>query len=560
MMRRLLRAATLVIIVATLAGCGGSGAGSSSQPTGVNAGVVSVVQVLPVQTIAQTNTYIPIKARILDGNGNLLPNIKVTFTNLSLVGSLSSTSATTNQQGIATVNLFSSTAGFSTIQAEVATASGMDRDKKTVFFTDFSLNAAPTLTLDVDGNNNGIYNEPSDYILFETPDDNEVLIRATLKSGGAPVAGSLITFGADTVEGTFPLGNTAVTNNDGQASVLVKVDPIVLRNFNTVLNITAVSDYGAANIVSLFLEPVTVNTVSVTADSTTIDSGGTAAISALVSTTAGSTVPDGTAVDFAATSGNVTPFSQTTDGVATATFTAPTLAAGSSDRQVRITASSGGKSGSVTVTVVAPQQALTVVPGTITVVSDPTKTGTAKFTISGGTGSYTATSSDPSRVYNGTVNNGVWTGSTVTATIAIDAAPGDVTLTVTDSSGATTTATVTILGSTTPGVVSTLPINGALNVPVASDITVKFNMAMDPATITGGSFLLYDNTANAPFITSCDPATAYISSSNTAVLNIGSCGDTMPSGHQFTVTLTTAITSSTGTPLAAPYTFIFTTQ
>jgi adhesin/invasin len=560
MMRRLLRAATLVIIVATLAGCGGSGAGSSSQPTGVNAGVVSVVQVLPVQTIAQTNTYIPIKARILDGNGNLLPNIKVTFTNLSLVGSLSSTSATTNQQGIATVNLFSSTAGFSTIQAEVATASGMDRDKKTVFFTDFSLNAAPTLTLDVDGNNNGIYNEPSDYILFETPDDNEVLIRATLKSGGAPVAGSLITFGADTVEGTFPLGNTAVTNNDGQASVLVKVDPIVLRNFNTVLNITAVSDYGAANIVSLFLEPVTVNTVSVTADSTTIDSGGTAAISALVSTTAGSTVPDGTAVDFAATSGNVTPFSQTTDGVATATFTAPTLAAGSSDRQVRITASSGGKSGSVTVTVVAPQQALTVVPGTITVVSDPTKTGTAKFTISGGTGSYTTTSSDPSKVYNGTVNNGVWTGSTVTATIAIDAAPGDVTLTVTDSSGATTTATVTILGSTTPGVVSTLPINGALNVPVASDITVKFNMAMDPATITGGSFLLYDNTANAPFITSCDPATAYISSSNTAVLNIGSCGDTMPSGHQFTVTLTTAITSSTGTPLAAPYTFIFTTQ
>jgi adhesin/invasin len=560
MMRRLLRAATLVIIVATLAGCGGSGAGSSSQPTGVNAGVVSVVQVLPVQTIAQTNTYIPIKARILDGNGNLLPNIKVTFTNLSLVGSLSSTSATTNQQGIATVNLFSSTAGFSTIQAEVATASGMDRDKKTVFFTDFSLNAAPTLTLDVDGNNNGIYNEPSDYILFETPDDNEVLIRATLKSGGAPVAGSLITFGADTVEGTFPLGNTAVTNNDGQASVLVKVDPIVLRNFNTVLNITAVSDYGAANIVSLFLEPVTVNTVSVTADSTTIDSGGTAAISALVSTTAGSTVPDGTAVDFAATSGNVTPFSQTTGGVATAAFTAPTLAAGSSDRQVTITASSGGKSGSVTVTVVAPQQALTVVPGTITVVSDPTKTGTAKFTISGGTGSYTATSSDPSRVYNGTVNNGVWTGSTVTATIAIDAAPGDVTLTVTDSSGATTTATVTILGSTTPGVVSTLPINGALNVPVASDITVKFNMAMDPATITGGSFLLYDNTANAPFITSCDPATAYISSSNTAVLNIGSCGDTMPSGHQFTVTLTTAITSSTGTPLAAPYTFIFTTQ
>lgn len=400
-MKRLLLSAALFILAAALTGCGG-GAGSSSQPQGVNPDVPSVIQVIPIQSIAQTNSYIYVKAKVLGGNGNPLPGVPVTFTNLSLVGSLSATTATTNQQGLATVTLFSTTSGFSTVQAEINNGAGMVRDKRTVFFSNYDLSAstAETLTLDVDGNNNGIYNEPSDYILFETPDDNEVNIRATLKLGNVPIPGMLITFGADTAEGSFPLGNTVITNDEGQASVLVKVDPIVLRNFNTVINILAVAADGTSNIVSLFLEPVLVDTVSVSSDLQTVDSGATANISALVTTTAGTTAPDGTAVNFTVTKGGVTPFSQTTDGIATATFTAPTLAAGSYSVPVTVTASSGGKSGSVKITVEAPPApspsptptptpvpALVVSPSNASISCNHV---TATFFVTGGVPNYTA--------------------------------------------------------------------------------------------------------------------------------------------------------------------------
>ncbi len=407
MIKRLLFAAALFILAAALTGCGG-GTGSSSQPTGVNAGVPSVIQLLPVQTVAQTNSYISVKAKVLDGNGQLLPNAKVTFTNLSLLGSLSATTATTDQFGIATVNLFSTTSGFSTIQAEVNNGAGMVRDKRTVFFSDYDLTISnttntsiPTLTLDVDGNHNGIYNEPGDFILFETPDDNQVTIRATLTVGGVPVSGSLITFGSDTAEGTFPLGNTVHTDMNGQASVLVKVDPTVLRNFNTVLNITASADDGAANIVSLFLSPVLVDTVSATADPQTIDSGATSTISAQVSTTAGNNAPDGTAVNFTTTAGSVTPFSQTTAGIATATFTAPTLSAGGFNLQATITAATGGKSGTAKVTIVAPPAPTpaptpTPTPVPALTVNPPGASiscggATATFFVTGGVPPYTAT-------------------------------------------------------------------------------------------------------------------------------------------------------------------------
>lgn len=455
MMKRLSLIAISFILAAALAGCGG-GTGASSQPTGVNAGVPSHIQVLPVQQIAQTNTYVPVKAKVLDGDGNLLANTEVTFTNLSLVGSLSSTSAKTDQSGIATVNLFSTTAGFSTVQAEVASGSGMVRDKKTVYFSDYDLtvtttSATPTLTLDVDGNNNQIYNEPSDTTLFETPDDNEVMIRATLKVGDTPVSDSLITFGADTSEGTFPLGNTAHTDTDGHAFVLVKVDPSVLRNFKTVLNITASADDGAANIVSLFLEPVTVDTVSVTAPDT-VASGSNATISATVTTTAGSTAPDGTAVSFSATNGQVTPFGQTTSGAATATFTAPTLSVGAPDQQATVTASSGGKSGVANITITAPTPAaqnLQITPPLISVLSESTSQ-TLQFTISGGTPPYVTTSADPSVAYNDTPGNGVWNNlSTINVTIPADVSVGTVTLNVFDSVGAKTSATITIIQGAT---------------------------------------------------------------------------------------------------------------
>jgi Bacterial Ig-like domain (group 1) len=481
-MKKIFLTFVLFILSIAMAGCGG-GTGSSSQPSGVNPGVASVIKLMPIQSIAQTNSYIFVKAKVLDGNGNLLPGVPVTFTNLSLVGSLSATTATTDQLGTATVSLVSTTSGFSTVQAEVNTGAGMVRDKRTVFFSDYDLTvpstttSPPVLTLEVDGNNNGIYNEPGDFILFETPDDNQVVIRATLKVGDTPVSGSLVTFGSDTSEGSFPLGNTAHTDTNGQASVLVKVDPIVLRNFNTVLNITASADDGAANIISLFLKPVLIDTVSVTADPQTVNSGATSKISAQLSTTAGNAAPDGTAVNFTATNGAVTPFSQTTGGVAAATFTAPTLTAGAFNQQATITASSGGKSGTVKLTIVAPVPTPTPIPAlkaipTSQTLSNPAVGDKATYKIIGGVGPYSVYSDSPA------VATVSVSGSTMTATVAsVPAGNKTVTFTIYDSAGTSVTTQLLLDITGTGG---------------GGGTTQQLTISPAAATITGGSLGNFD--------------------------------------------------------------------
>src|SRR4030042_2711910 len=313
-MKKALILLALIALSSTICSCGG-GAGSSSSPSGQNPGVPSVVKLLPSQYIAQTNSSIYFKAKVLDGNGNPVPNIAVTFTNLSSVGYistakektnflksfinwlqssvgiLSETTINTDGAGIATVKLSSTTSGFATLQAEVDEGTGQVRDKKTVYFStyDFVLPSppappAPYLTLDVD--TDGLFNSPnedSDFNLFENTEDNQVNIRATVfDSNGAPVSGSVVTFGADSEEASFPLGSTKTTNAQGQAFVLVQVDASILRSTFTILNITASADNGAAGMVSLFLQPVTVTSVSVSANPSVLDPGGASTITAVV--------------------------------------------------------------------------------------------------------------------------------------------------------------------------------------------------------------------------------------------------------------------------------------
>lgn len=357
MIRKTLLPIALFMILALLAYCGG-GAGTSSEPVGVNPGQPSIVQLLSVQQIVQTNSNVFLEAKVLDGNGRVVPNTPVTFTNLSLVGVLSSTQAMTDSLGFAKVTLFSTDSGFATVQAEVNTGAGKVRDKKTVFFSIFDLallTAAPTLTLAVDNNSDGSYNDPSDFIFFDPADPHdEAIIRATvLDEAGAPVLSDTVTFGADNTEATFPNGNAVQTNSAGQAFVLIKIVPTGLTNITIPLNVNAVSTKTSAfNVITLFIGPITINQVTVVADPQSIASAGTSTITVTVTTAAGTFVPDGTTVNFTTTRGNITPFSQTTAGLATATFTAPTIAAGSVT--ATITASAGGKSGTTNVLVTAP--------------------------------------------------------------------------------------------------------------------------------------------------------------------------------------------------------------
>lgn len=349
MIKKIILSILLLALMLSLAGCGG-GSGSSSVPVGVNPSIAAIVQLLPVQYVVHTNSFLTLKAKVIDGNGRVMQNVQVIFTNLSLTGVLSSTTANTDAIGIATVTLYSTTDGFSTVQAEVNTGSGQVRDKKTVVFSSASsLSLLPSITLDVDGDNDGVYDEASDFELFENTNDASFVVRATLyNSFDQLVFGDTVTFTSDvpyrvgsdpaatcsdeteTCEVTFPLGNTATTDSNGQAFVLVTVSPATLRNIITVLNIMASSTSGAFNMVSVFLNPVTISSIVLGPSPLVIDSAGSQDMTATVFTSAGTLAPDGAAVNFSATNisgqiGSIEPFGQTTSGAATAKFTASTI-------------------------------------------------------------------------------------------------------------------------------------------------------------------------------------------------------------------------------------------
>ena len=535
MTKNFLLSIALFTIVVLLAGCGGPGS-STGIPRGVNPGVPSVVQLLDVQNIAQTNSNITFKAKVLDGNGKPVHNEPVTFINLSSIGTFKSafadsgvttfatapTVVLTDYLGHATINLLSTSSGFVTVQAEVNTGVGQVRDQRTVFFTTSdTLDMRPTLTLDVDGDGDGIFNETGpvgndDFTLFETATDNVVIVRATFKDGiGRLLVDSTVTFGADvpfrvgadptaecsdgsdTCEVTFPFGNTATTNSIGQAFVSIQVTPAILRTITTILNITAQADFAgfrAFNIVTLFLSPVTVTTVTVSANPPVVESGGTSTITAFVLTSAGTPVPDGTSVNFTTTAGGIEPFAQTTDGIAEVEFTAPTVTA---DTTVTITATVVGVFDTTTVTVTAEPLALIIVPSTAGV--NGVLGGTVTFTISGGTPTYTVTSDDPVSACSSTdadcsdaSDTGVWTGiasgGTITVTVPAGTSATSVSIDVTDSVGGTASATLTI---TTGPPLSVLPTSGTvtgINNPVAVNCPPDANATDDLVlTISGGT-------------------------------------------------------------------------
>jgi hypothetical protein len=169
----------------------------------------------------------------------------------------------------------------------------------------------------------------------------------------------------------------------------------------------------------------------------------------------GGPAPDGTSVSFRTTYGSITPFAQTTEGVAEADFTAPSTAG-----TCTITATAGGKSGTTNVTVTAP-----VTPPVALAINPPSASSivgicaTFTFTITGGDPPYTTSSSNINRAFNddgtgvgGNADNcirdgselGVWTGSSITVTVPDTATAGTVDLNVSDSAGGTVKATITI--------------------------------------------------------------------------------------------------------------------
>jgi hypothetical protein len=443
----------LLAFAISFTGCGGGG-GSMDSPKGENPGKATLVELTPTHFISHTNSDITLHARVLDGNGNPVKNKPVRFTNLSPIGVLDKITDNTDGAGIATVTLHSHEVGFATIQAEVDEGLNQVRDKKTVFFSSYSLLLLPSIDLDVDGDNDGIYNESSDFILFETANDNQVRIRATVFDRfGQRQSGLTVTFGSDSAyrvgaattcsdgtnscEVSFPLGNTAVTDSSGEASVFVKIDPITIRDVQTVLNIFASCGCnGAASMVSLFLQPVTVANVNVSANPAILAPADTSEITASVILNTGGPAPDGTAVSFVTTCGAVEPFAQTTGGVAAVQFTAP-----ETEGTCTITATSGGVTDTVDILVVTE---LAVYPKEQEVTVDGATDGTATFTVFGGVPPYTVFTSNPA--FPADPTNITASGNTFTVAVPADSCPTatGITYTIRDSAGDTFDVTLTI--------------------------------------------------------------------------------------------------------------------
>ena len=447
----------LALSIATFS-CGG-GSGSSSSPKGENPGVPTVVELRPTHNVAQTNSTVYLHARILDGNGVPVKNERVTFTNLSEpfgviktvlrvlgiqkpIGVLSTPVVKTNNLGIATVKLTSTTSGFATIQAEVNSGAGQVRDKKTIFFTTSLtpiIPPSPTIALHVD-DGNGIPDQPDDFNLFKlgSPTDNQRSVRAVVRNGfGQPISGATVLFGSDSpTEVTFS-GNSLLTNAAGEAVVTVTVNPLVLSNLERIVNITAqttVNSTTIGNMVSLFIQPVTISSITVNAEPSVVATNGTSTVRATVIMLGAFPVPDGTAVAFETTCGFITPFAQTTNAVAEATFTAPSVVPAG---PCTVTARVGGSSGSTDITITA-STPLAVIPSVRTI-GNPMVTDTADFSILGGIAPYKAFSDNPLLV---TVPEDV-AGNTVTATVVgVPATDTTVTITIFDSLGTSVNASL----------------------------------------------------------------------------------------------------------------------
>jgi hypothetical protein len=107
-----------------------------------------------------------------------------------------------------------------------------------------------------------------------------------------------------------------------------------------------------------------------------------------------------------------------------------------------------------------------------------------------------------------------------------------------------------VVGPTTPKIISTLPNNGAANVPLNGSISATFSEAMDPATFTATTFTLASGVSLVPVAGMVRYANStVVFSPNAHLENKGS----------FTATVTTGAKSVSGVALAAKYVWTFTT-
>ena len=273
-----------------------------------------------------------IRALVKDNNGLAAPGVTVAFA--TTAGTLSSPSAITDVNGIASVTL---SAGTQILTASVsATISGFSSTTP----VNFTAGAPSNVVLSAAPNS-------------VKPGGTSSISAYVTDASGNPVVGQTVTFSIPTRGSGQPMLSavTAATSSNGLATVTYTAGTGTGTD-----TVTAITSNGVtpATPVSISVSPTTVvvGSVVVTSNSATIPVNGNTQVQAMVKDTGGQSVP-GVTVTFSSSTaivggnaGTLSPASAVTDatGVARATLTA-----GNAILTATISASTGGISGSTQV-------------------------------------------------------------------------------------------------------------------------------------------------------------------------------------------------------------------
>jgi hypothetical protein len=110
----------------------------------------------------------------------------------------------------------------------------------------------------------------------------------------------------------------------------------------------------------------------------------------------------------------------------------------------------------------------------------------------------------------------------------------------------------TASAATPPTVISTVPVNGAVNVPINQALSATFNEAMTTASIDAATFTLKATTSG----TAVTGTVNYVAAGSTATFTPNA---SLAPTTEYTATITDGAEDLAGTPIAKPYVWTFTT-
>ncbi|WON75741.1 Ig-like domain-containing protein [Serratia sp. UGAL515B_01] len=389
-----------------------------------------------------------VRVTVTDAQGNLVPNQTITFAADN--GATITGSASTNDQGIATVTLTSPKAGTSKV---TATVNGVPFDIDVKFVADTT-----TATIAA-----GAFIVVDDGAAANGKATNSVRVTVTDKQGN-PVPNQAVTFAADN---DATITGTASTNDQGIATVTLtspkagtsKVTATVNGNpFN--INVNFVADTATATIAEGAF--VVVN------DGAAANGTATNSVRVTVTDAQGNLVPN-QAITFAADNGATIAENASTDDLGKVTVPLSSLKAGTS----QVTATVNGQSFNINVKFVADTTTAAIAAGAFVVVDDGraangTATNSVRVTVTDKQGNPV-----PNQVVAFKANN----TATITSSASTDA-QGVVNVTLTSLKAGTSQVTATVNGK-------------------ASNVDVSFVADTATAAIASGAFVVVTNGAAA---------------------------------------------------------------